>query len=149
MNAAVVRSPLNLPTLLIGIVAVLVAAPGMMEFRLPLISDVRTGLLVLVLLGLAVCSLSGIGRATLDNGPIRLPSWATSWEWRFWSLRARPGSDSDCPSCTRRCRRSSSLLSWPDRRWFSRWCMLLSRLSRLQSNAEYVAAHVSVKAPGA
>ncbi len=62
MDTIAVRSPLNLPALLSGIAAALVAASVVMQFRLPLISGVRTGLLAFVVLGMAMCALGGIGR---------------------------------------------------------------------------------------
>jgi hypothetical protein len=62
MNEGSVRSPLNLPAVLVGIVAALVAAAVVMGIRLPLISSVRTGLLAFIVLGMAMCGLGGIGR---------------------------------------------------------------------------------------
>jgi len=62
MNAIAVRSPLNPPALLAGIAAALVVTAVVTETRLPLISDVRSGLLVFIVLGMAMCALGGIGR---------------------------------------------------------------------------------------
>jgi hypothetical protein len=62
VKTVAVRSPLNPPAVVVGIVAALVVAAVMTHTRLPLVSNVRVGLVVFVVLGMTMCALGGIGR---------------------------------------------------------------------------------------
>jgi hypothetical protein len=67
MKTASIPSVISPAILVLGLLAAAVLILGLMGTNLPLLSNLRVDIILLVVLGMAICALGGIGRVAAQN----------------------------------------------------------------------------------
>ena len=83
--------------LILAALAAVVVFVTLRGSALPLLSNLKVNLAILLVLGMAICAQGGIGRVQPPvSGHTRSRSWPTSLAQRFWRWRSWCSSTSSC-----------------------------------------------------